>query len=98
MCAIYYPPHPAPRLFLFSVFFESGVVVLFVGGSSVYLFKSVDRTRRWNRWLFNGLHSGDFAAWARQRPLWDIFMLLLLVGVTFGSITGVYLGYKRITR
>lgn len=93
----YYNHHDTRPFPVFRIIYSDGDR-LYLDESSGQLLQAVDSNRRWNRWLFNGLHSGDFAAWARQRPLWDIFMLLLLVGVTFGSITGVYLGYKRVTR
>jgi hypothetical protein len=56
-----------------------------------------DESRRWYRWLFEGLHRGDFVATVRSRPLWDVVMLLLLAGVTGGVATGVYLAWRRIT-
>jgi hypothetical protein len=51
---------------------------------------------RWHRWLFDGLHSLDFAAWLRARPGWDIIMVILLLGGLAGSATGVYLAVRRI--
>ena len=58
----------------------------------------MDRSRRLNRWLFNGLHSLDFPGFTDRRPLWDIVIIALLsVGLAF-SITGVYIGYKRLRR
>jgi len=47
------------------------------------------------RWLYNGLHSFDFG-YLYKRPLWDIFMLLLLVGGLMSSTLGLYLGMKRV--
>ena len=47
---------------------------------------------------FLALHRGDFSALARQRPLWDIFMLLLMAGVTTGAVTGFWMGYRHLTR
>ena len=56
----------------------------------------MDRSRRLNRWLFNGLHSLDFPGFTERRPLWDIVILALLtLGLGF-SVTGVYIGYKRL--
>ena len=56
----------------------------------------VDAAQRGYRWLFNGLHRWDFTAWLRSRPLWDIVVLLLMLGSTTGVITGVYLAVRRI--
>ncbi|HEX3914404.1 MAG TPA: hypothetical protein VHW71_12915 [Steroidobacteraceae bacterium] len=50
------------------------------------------------RWLHEGLHRLDFAAPLRARPQWDALMLLLMGGVTAVCVTGVCLGYRRLTR
>ena len=53
-------------------------------------------TDRWARWLYNGLHSLDFAALFQHRPLWDITLItLLLAGFVF-SLTAVMIGWRRI--
>lgn len=57
-----------------------------------------DSNGRWNRWLFLGLHRGDFTAMLRSRPLWDLVMLPLMIGVTVGAISGVWLGYRRLVK
>ena len=41
---------------------------------------SVPKLARVERWLYNGLHSLDFSFWYSRRPLWDIGMIVLLVG------------------
>ena len=41
---------------------------------------SVHRYSRRERWLFNGLHSLDFAFWYDRRPLWDIGLIALSLG------------------
>lgn len=58
----------------------------------------MDRSRRLYRWLYNGLHSLDFPGLTEHRPLWDIIILsLLAIGFAF-SITGAYLGIRRLKR
>lgn len=58
----------------------------------------MDRRRRLNRWLFNGLHSLDFPGFTERRPLWDLVILALLtLGLGF-SVTGVYLACARLRR
>ena len=49
------------------------------------------------RWLYNGLHSLDFG-YLYKRPLWDIVMLVLLVGGLTSSTIGLCLGFKRVVR
>lgn len=62
------------------------------------LIQKFDRNRRWNRWLFLGLHRGDFTSLMRQRPIWDLILLPLLIGATIGAITGVWMGYSRLRK
>jgi hypothetical protein len=62
------------------------------------LVRILDGNGRAYRWLFNGLHSLDFTAWLRWRPLWDAVMLLFLLGCLAGTFTGVYLAVTRIKR
>jgi hypothetical protein len=56
------------------------------------------RLRRLERWLFNGLHSLDFAFWYGRRPLWDIGLIVLSLGALGTSAIGMYLGFKRLRR
>ena len=65
---------------------------------SAELIQKYDSDRRWNRWLFLGLHRGDFTALMRRRPLWDLMLLPLMIGVTVGAITGVFMGYRRLAK
>jgi len=58
----------------------------------------VHRLRRLERWLFNGLHSLDFAFWYDRRPLWDVGMILLNLGGLAMSAIGLVLGARRIAR
>ena len=62
------------------------------------LVAKLDVESRAYRWLHQGLHRMDFAARLRTRPQWDLLMLLLMSGVTVVCATGVYLGYRRLTR
>lgn len=62
------------------------------------LLKKVDKESQWYRWLFKGLHRLDFTAGFRQRPFWDIFMIVLLSGVSLLCATGCYLAIKRLRR
>jgi len=56
----------------------------------------MDRSRRFYRWLFNGLHSFDVPGFVSRRPLWDATMIsLLLAGFVF-SVTCVVIAYRRV--
>ncbi|MGH1470542.1 MAG: PepSY domain-containing protein [Cellvibrionaceae bacterium] len=54
--------------------------------------------QRWFRWIFSGLHQLDFNSTIRSRPFWDILVWLLLIGVTVVSVTGTYMGLKRLLK
>lgn len=62
------------------------------------ILRKVDREIRWYRWLFYGLHRGDFSAVFRSRPFWDIFMVVLLLGVTAVCATGCVMAWRRVRR
>jgi hypothetical protein len=56
----------------------------------------VDSAGRWRRWLFSGLHRLDFTEWMRARPFRDALMWLTLLGGLGLSVTGVWLGIRRV--
>jgi hypothetical protein len=60
------------------------------------LLATVHRLNRVERWLYNGLHSLDFAFWYSKRPLWDIGMIVLCAGALVSSAIGLCLGVKRL--
>jgi hypothetical protein len=61
------------------------------------LISKFDRAARGYRWLFNAVHRWDFSAGMRRRPFWDLIVVTLLAGVAAGSLTGVVLGFRRVT-
>ena len=58
----------------------------------------VERQDRANRWGYYGLHGLDFAFLYRHRPLWDIVVVALLIGVGVSSITSLVPAYRRLAR
>ena len=54
------------------------------------------RLSRLERWLFNGLHSLDFAFWYDRRPLWDVGVLVLMSGGLASAGIGLWLGAARV--
>ena len=95
--AYYYTHHDARPFPVYRIRYEDGERFYLdrVSGELVY---AVDRERRWLRWVFHALHRGDFSAVVRGRPLWDLMMWLLLLGVTAGTVTGTWMGVRRIVR
>jgi hypothetical protein len=58
----------------------------------------VERLDRANRWGYYGLHAFDFAFLYNRRPLWDIVVVALLVGVAVSSVTTIVPAYRRLAR
>ena len=56
-----------------------------------------DEFRRW-RWMRDGLHSIDFPGINGRHPLWDVVVLVLLLGGTLSAATGVWLAWCRVRR
>jgi hypothetical protein len=56
----------------------------------------LDTNRRWRHWLFGAIHRLHFAAWARVLPAWDIILILLMLGGSAVSATGLYLAVRRV--
>ena len=57
----------------------------------------VHKLNRVERWLYNGLHSFDFAFWYNS-PAWDVAMIVLLLGGLASSGIGLMLGIRRLRR
>jgi hypothetical protein len=56
-----------------------------------------DPPARGYRWWFNALHRWDFSPTLRRRPLWDLVVVSLLLGVSGLCVTGLVLGWRRVT-
>ncbi|WP_315834340.1 PepSY domain-containing protein [Bradyrhizobium prioriisuperbiae] len=57
-----------------------------------------DDSRRTYRWLFNALHSLDFALLLQYRPAWDaVVWLLSLIGL-ITSVSGIVIGWRHLVR
>ena len=57
----------------------------------------VHSLNRVERWLYNGLHSFDFAFWYNS-PAWDVAMILLCLGGLASSGIGLLFGIRRLRR
>ncbi|KQM69048.1 PepSY domain-containing protein [Xylophilus sp. Leaf220] len=55
-----------------------------------------DSHRRTSRWLFAMLHSWDWLPLLDRRPAWDVVLLVLSLGGTALSLTGVVIGWRRL--
>lgn len=58
----------------------------------------LDSRRRVYRWAFDLLHKWDLNMLTLHRPLWDAVVWLLSALGLVSSITGIWIGWKRLTR
>ncbi|HWK52961.1 MAG TPA: hypothetical protein VNR18_01220, partial [Hyphomicrobiales bacterium] len=71
------------------------------GGTRLYIdrttgsVRAVGSTGRLARWIRSGLHDMDFPV-LRIRPIWDVVVGLLLLGVTSLCMIGTWLAIKRV--
>lgn len=95
--AYYYSHHDEKSFPVYRIQYEDGERV-YLDRVSGQLAFAADSNRQLSRWLFLGLHRGDFSALMRRRPLWDLLLLSLLAGVTLSALTGTWMGFKRLMR
>jgi hypothetical protein len=58
----------------------------------------LERSTRWNRWLYHGFHSLDFPFMYYKRPLWDVILILLSLGGIAISVTSALPAWRRLAR
>jgi len=58
----------------------------------------LDARRRTYRWLFDLLHKWDLNALTLHRPVWDIWLWLWSLLGLVTSVSGVWIGWKRLRR
>jgi len=56
----------------------------------------LDSHQRVKRWLFAFLHSFDWWPLLAARPLWDVLLVLASLGGLAISITGIWMGWRRL--
>jgi len=79
--------------------------IIYADGDRFYLDRltgdivaTADSSARWYRWVHYGLHRGDLTRLIRSRPIWDLLMLPLMLGVSLSALTGTWIGIRRIRR
>ncbi len=98
--AYYYSHHdrwrPLP-VYLFKVN-DAAQTWAYVDGNTGQWLRGLTYKQRWQRWLYNGLHSWDFGFLINRRPLWDVVVILLcLLGILM-SFTSVVIGFRRLCK
>ena len=56
------------------------------------------RRSRLDRWLYRGLHRLDFPGFYDRRPLWDVVVIVLLLGGLFSAASSFVPAAKRLRR
>ena len=95
--AYYFSHHDERHFPVFRIQYEDGER-FYLDSVTGELSYAVDRERQWLRWIFLALHRGDFSALLRSRPIWDLMMWPLMLGVTVGALTGTWIGFLRVVR
>ena len=95
--AYYFSHHNIRHFPVYRIQYDDGER-LYLDSVSGELNFAVDRERRWLRWIFNALHRGDFSSLIRSRPIWDLLMWPLMLGVTAGALWGSWIGIRRLIR
>jgi len=91
-------PQPVKTLPVLRVEFDDPLgtwLYLTPSHGQVLKFESRDRA---NRWGYYGLHALDFGFLFARRPLWDVVVLILMIGVGVVSATTLWPMMKRLNR
>lgn len=70
----------------------------YINPKTTQVMSKYETKSRINRWLYHGLHSLDFPALYFKRPLWDVIVMILLLGGTSVTLTGLVLTYRWLKR
>jgi hypothetical protein len=62
------------------------------------ILRKEERSSRVNRWLYHGLHSFDFPLLYNRRPLWDIVVILFILGGITSAVTSAAPAWRRLRR
>lgn len=95
--AYYFSHHDERQFPVFRIRYEDGER-FYLDSVTGDLSYAVDRERQWLRWVFHALHRGDFSVLSRSRPIWDLMMWALMLGVTVCALTGTWIGFQRVAR
>ncbi|MEG8055729.1 hypothetical protein QP150_02025 [Sphingomonas sp. 22L2VL55-3] len=97
--AYWYDPGGLPRLPVLRLRFDDPAATwLYIDSATGDVLARLDRRRRAYRWVFDLLHKWDLNILTRHRPAWDLLIWLFsLVGMVT-SVSGIWLGWKRLRR
>jgi hypothetical protein len=90
--------HQRPLPALFVQLNDKQRSMYYIDPKTARVVEAYDTSSRWNRWLYHGLHSLNFPWLYEHRPVWDILMLVLLVGGTWLCVTSIILAGQVLSR
>jgi hypothetical protein len=97
----YYPTHAAPDVelpYLRVEFDDDAATCLYLGSVTGSLLRRFERTGRWERWAYHGLHSFDISPLYEHSSPWRILLLTVLAGGAALAASGVWLSVRWLRR
>jgi hypothetical protein len=93
----YYPTHRRPIALPYARFAlaDDAHTVLYFDPARGELIDQIDDKRRWERWLYHGLHSWDFPALYRHRTLWRMVVIAAMLVGTALAVLGLLIFTRR---
>jgi uncharacterized iron-regulated membrane protein len=79
-------------------FDDPGATWLYIDPATGEVLATLDRRRRAYRWAFDLLHKWDLNVLTRHRPVWDLLLWLFSIVGLVTSVSGIWLGWKRLRR
>ncbi|MEE7456488.1 peptidase [Methylorubrum populi] len=96
--AYWYSHHLQRRLPVLRVKFADPDATWFhIDPTTSEVLNRADRSSRTYRWLFNAPHSFDFRFLLQRRPVWDAVLWLLSAAGLIISVSGVVIGWRRLS-
>lgn len=95
--AYYYDIGALPRLPVLRLQFDDPARTwLYIDHQTGEVQQRLDRRRRAYRWLYDMLHKWDLTTLTLNRPLWDILLWSFSIFGLVTSVSGVWIGWKRL--
>lgn len=79
-------------------FADAGRSWIYINPATGEVLDISNASSRTYRWVFAGLHQLDFRFLIHHRPAWDIVLWLLGLGGMITSVSGVIIGWRRLSR
>jgi len=79
-----------------AIFGDADATWVHIDARTAQVLDQTNAQGRLRRWLFQMLHSWDWLPLLQRRPAWDVVVLALSLGGFALSITGVFIGCKRL--